>query len=77
MGCYDTVLANCPKCGEENEFQSKSGDCALQYYELQNCPENVLANVNRHSPVKCKCGIYFQVDLIYKKPVVSDKNCFK
>ena len=35
MGMYDSVWVKCPKCGEENEFQSKSGECILGFYNLQ------------------------------------------
>ena len=77
MGVFDTVLANCPNCGELNEFQTKSGKCTLETYNLKNCPEDVLANVNRHSPVKCECGSYFEIDLINKKPILNNKDYFK
>ena len=57
MGLYDSVMVKCPKCGEEkNEFQSKSGECLLDVYTLENCPNDVMVNVNRHSPCKCNCG---------------------
>jgi hypothetical protein len=64
VGCYDSVMVPCPKCGEKSEFQSKSGDCCLSYYDLQEAPADVLLNVNRHAPNTCeKCGTLFQVEL--------------
>lgn len=60
---YDTVMVPCPNCGEESGFQSKSGDCVLGHYFLEDCPNDVLVNINRHSPCKCECGIYFEVDI--------------
>lgn len=64
MGMYDTVIVPCPKCGEESEFQSKGGDCILAEYTLQNCPQDVLSDVNRHSPNTCdRCGTQFMVGL--------------
>lgn len=64
MGCYDTVNVPCPKCGERVGFQSKSGECLLEEYPLESCPDDVLANVNRHSPHECpKCGTSFAVEL--------------
>lgn len=32
MGCFDSVLVRCPQCGEDVEFQSKSGPCSLAVY---------------------------------------------
>lgn len=67
---FDSVWIKCPKCGEENEFQSKSGDCCLDNYTIENCPDDVLQNVNRHAPIKCDCGCKYQVD-ISKRAVVE------
>jgi len=62
MGMYDTVNVPCPKCGEVQGFQSKSGQCLLQEFDLDNCPPDVLQDVNRHSPATCtKCNTKFWV----------------
>jgi len=71
MGCYDTIIINCPKCNEEHYFQSKSGDCVLNNYSLENCPNDVLFDANRHSPYKCNCGLKLSID-IQTKSVISD-----
>ena len=74
MGVYDTVWVKCPKCGFENDFQSKSGDCILANFNLDNCPENVLLNVNRHSPCVCKCGAVYDVDIEKRKAVLINNK---
>jgi hypothetical protein len=62
MGCFDTVVAPCPKCGELSGFQTKSGPCLLDEFTLDNAPEDVMRDVNRHSPNTCeKCGTLFGV----------------
>ena len=66
MGMFDTVWVNCPKCNEENGFQSKSGDCILANYTLDDCPDDVLQNINRHSPMECDCGCKYEIDIINK-----------
>jgi ribosomal protein L37E len=64
MGCFDSVMVPCPRCGERSEFQSKSGECLLKTYDLEHCPPNVLADVNRHGPHECRrCGATYQVDV--------------
>lgn len=74
MGIFDTVLVNCPKCGQEHEFQSKSGECFLRTYTLADCPDDVMINVNRHSPKLCDCGMLFQVDIPNRKAVEFINN---
>jgi len=71
MGMYDTVLVPCPKCGEEEQFQSKSGECLLQCFKLSECPDYILRNVNRHSPYECeKCSSVFEVHVDSRKSVL-------
>ena len=41
MGMFDYVWVNCPKCGDEIEFQSKAGPCNLNNYQLHNAPPKV------------------------------------
>lgn len=62
MGCYETVLVPCPKCGEEYPAQSKGGPCEMATYKLADAPADVLSDVNRHAPFNCdKCGMIFEV----------------
>jgi len=62
MGCYDTVKVPCPNCGTTNDFQSKGGDCLMRSYTLDNAPDDVLSDVNRHSPYPCsECGCELEV----------------
>lgn len=62
MGMFDTVLVPCPRCGLEAEFQSKSGPCELMCTKLAETTLEILIDVNRHAPVRCKsCGVRFEV----------------
>ncbi len=64
MGMFDTVLVPCPACGEPSEFQSKGGDCTLTTYTLDEAPDDVLRDVNRHAPNHCtKCDTKFAVEI--------------
>lgn len=63
MGMFDSVWVPCPKCGEVNEFQSKSGECTLASYDLHNAPSDVMTNINRHAPITChKCKTRYEVN---------------
>jgi endogenous inhibitor of DNA gyrase (YacG/DUF329 family) len=72
MGCYDTVLVPCPKCGELYDAQSKSGDCTLRVFDFENTPPDVMSNVNRHAPFVCfKCKTVFCVEFNPSPKVVK------
>lgn len=69
MGMYDTVMVPCPQCGKRAEFQSKSGECHLETYSLDDAPDDVLLDVNRHAPMDCgKCGARFGVEIGGARP---------
>jgi hypothetical protein len=60
MGLYDTVVVPCPNCGTKSYFQSKGGECVLETYELDEAPDDVMSDVNRHGPATCeKCHHVF------------------
>jgi hypothetical protein len=64
MGLFDTIWVKCPKCNEDIGFQSKSGDCSMEDYMLEDCPEDVLSDANRHSPEKCwNCETLLQINI--------------
>lgn len=67
MGMFDSILVNCPICGEEYECQSKSGECSLKVFTLENCPEEEFEDVNGHAPFTCKCGTKFKVGTYQRK----------
>jgi hypothetical protein len=62
-------MVPCPRCGKKNEFQSKSGKCFLEVYDLGNAPNDVMDDVNRHSPCECECGCSYYVDENLRVPV--------
>jgi hypothetical protein len=74
MGMFDSIIVSCPKCGQEHEFQSKGGDCLLDVYNLDNSPDDVLSNANRHSPVKCDCGVLLEIDIENRKVIIIDNE---
>jgi len=53
MGLYDSIMVPCPKCGYRNEFQTKSGPCLLNTYQIEDAPDDAMLDVNRHAPTKC------------------------
>ena len=62
MGLYDSVVVPCSNCGKKWAVQSKGGPCDMAEYTLDNCPEDVLSDVNRHAPFECYSGSYTQLD---------------
>ena len=77
MGMFDSVYVPCPKCNTEAEFQSKGGDCCLENYTLKDVPNNVLSDINRHSPKVCsECGESFYVKVKQEKPAIRQYDNF-
>ena len=80
MGCFDTVILPCPKCGAVYEAQSKSGDCAFETYTLGAAPVDVLPGINDYAPFRCsECHTFFVADLqvvvnlrVYRHPQETD-----
>ena len=72
MGMYDSIRVPCPKCGHEDYFQTKGGDCIGGVFTLTDAPADVLSDVNRHSPHQCeKCDTWFSVDPATWRPYVD------
>jgi len=62
MGCFDTVLIDCPHCNFRNEHQTKAGDCRLLDYKLDEAPLKLLAHLEDYNPFECeKCKKSFEV----------------
>lgn len=45
MGCYDTVVGKCPKCGSPVKIQSKAGRCDLIDYNQDSVPMAIARNI--------------------------------
>jgi hypothetical protein len=80
MGCYETIMIPCPRCGERYPAQSKSGPCEMETYTLEEAPNDVVDDVNRHAPFRCdKCAAVFEVELTetrsetWRSPAVIDR----
>lgn len=62
MGMFDTINVPCPKCKTKSGFQTKSGDCRLALYELDEAPADAMKDVMGNGPVTCEsCGTSYGV----------------
>ncbi len=73
MGMFDSLIIKC-KCGKDIEFQSKSGVCRLEVYNIGNMPPDVAGGL--HGEVeKCSgCGTSYQVQTQVMTHVVEYKG---
>jgi len=54
MGVFDSVMVPCAKCNNLLEFQSKGAmDPFMHTYNLENAPDDVMTDINRHAPIEC------------------------
>lgn len=63
MGMYDTVIIKCWQCGEEIQLQSKSGDCILKVYKLEETPADVLGDIIGETGNCPNCGAIYKVNV--------------
>ncbi len=63
MGMFDSVMVACPDCHNPVEFQSKSGDCTLQTYCLEDAPDRVLDGIYGDIEHCSECRTTFGVEL--------------
>lgn len=60
MGMYDSVIAWCPKCNAELEYQSKSGSCCLNSYTSMAVPIEVAMGCEG-DVAYCTCGLKWKL----------------
>lgn len=68
MGMFDSVVATCPKCGCEIEFQSKAGTCNLNRFQLDEVPVEIASNINGELRECENCGEMYRIQI---EPVIK------
>jgi hypothetical protein len=69
MGLFDSVAVKCPQCKETHYTQSKTGECSLDEFQLNECPPKILWDINGDK-FSCKCGTKFRIVIISKEVMV-------
>jgi predicted RNA-binding Zn-ribbon protein involved in translation (DUF1610 family) len=65
MGMFDTVLIECPQCKRVIKEQTKSGDCNLRTYQLEDAPAKVLMGISdRYSCPNCGRNFRVRVKIV-------------
>ncbi len=70
MGMFDEVLFRCPACGGTAAVQSKAGDCSLTYYNANDVPRAIAADVLGKVADCGDCGRSFRVRTRVEIPAV-------
>lgn len=68
MGMFDSVMVQCPGCGEKVEFQSKAGTCLLEIYE-DHVPPEIAADL--HGKTRVCEGCNYCVTARYEVPPID------
>lgn len=61
MGCYDTVVIRCPKCGEPHYEQTKEGACLLREFPQESVPIDIAVAFNE-ATILCYCGHIINIE---------------
>jgi len=76
MGVYDSVMANCPQCGTEFEFQSRAGE-SLAKYSINSVPLAIardLALDLDKNKWRCDCGYILKLAIRVSMVVEDDRK---
>ena len=57
MSSYDRVFVPCKSCGHRLEFQTKTGGCWFDDFELHEAPADMLGGIDGESEECDKCGV--------------------
>jgi hypothetical protein len=76
---HDTLVLECPLCKEQFPVATYSGNCSNSFYSVEDCPLNILLEVNKKSKneeIMCiHCGIYVAVQILYIANIRPLSNC--
>jgi transcription elongation factor Elf1 len=64
MGCFDSVFLNCPRCGHEEEVQSKAGALSgvnFEKYPLSHAPLEIVADIRNERIVCRECHAILKI----------------
>lgn len=64
MGMFDSVYIKCPDCGTSIEFHSRTGDCCLTSYTLDDAPSDVLCGLDGDKEMCPECGREVAIEII-------------
>lgn len=70
MGVFNTIIVDCPSCGEPVEFQTKSGTCALSYFHISDVSEKEIEGIMGRTNYCTNCKIKVKI----KDPRCKTKN---
>ena len=60
MGMFDSLYVTC-KCGEDVEFQSKAGECALREYRITDVPPVIAGDLIGQCETCRRCGCHITI----------------
>jgi hypothetical protein len=68
MGMFDTVVAQCVMCNEDISVQSKSGECSLDSYDLNDVPLSIASELHgaEENCFKCSYVNTFEIESVIK-----------
>jgi len=67
MGMFDSVIATCPNCGETIEWQTKSGYCHLDVFNIdkENVPIVIANSLNGELEQCSNCKEIYKLQSLF------------
>jgi len=78
MGMYNTIIVNCPNCGKEIKFQTKSGSRLDSEYSIKNVPKIEVKGIMGDRRTCPQCGKTVEIFDPTKEKVDASSlvNCY-
>ena len=73
MGMFDSVIAKCPMCDGDVEFQTKAGDCSLRTYTSNEVPLKLAAAIQGDISSCDSCGAIWRIEADVLPPPITIK----
>ena len=67
MGMFNTIIVECPNCGKEIEFQTKSGTKMLERYYIDKVPEEEIQGILGQTERCYECNQIIEIEPVHRE----------
>lgn len=71
MGMFDSLIARCPFCKGDVEFQTKAGPCVMDIYRIDDAPPWILMEISGDVSSCSECNRELSIKVEYEFKVLK------
>lgn len=77
MGCFNTILIPCPRCGEKYDYQSKSGSCSFTTETIEDAELEDIVEASNNVLSCGNCNASFKLHTKFEIEIYECKDVEK